>query len=90
VLLSEKPHTVDHLLSAGSRGLETGVEPRVLALEELNSLRRDNAFHAGCLEAFETRFRLKRSAAKGRELVTEMLDKLLQLREGGYFRTCAV
>jgi hypothetical protein len=90
VLLSEKPHTVDHLLGAGSRGLETGIETRVLALEELNSLRRHDTFHTGCFETLETRFRLKRSAAKGRELVTEMLDELLQLREGGYFRTCAV
>jgi hypothetical protein len=90
VLLAEEANPVDHLLSAIARRFEAGVETSVLALQELYPLGRDHAFDSRRLETLEACLRLQRPPSKGRQLVTEMLHQLIQLREGGDFRTCAV
>jgi hypothetical protein len=90
MLLPEKPDAVDHLLSSGTRCIETSGETGILFLEELNALRGDNALHAGRLEALDPRLGLKRATTERCELVTEVLDQHLQLRKCGYFRTYAV
>jgi hypothetical protein len=90
MLLSEKADAVDHLLGSRAGCLEAVVESGILLLKELDALRRDDTFRAGDLEALETSLGLEGAAAERGELVTEMLDELLQLREGGSFRSCAV
>jgi len=90
VLLSKEPHPIDHLLGAGARGLEASGEAGIFPLEELDALGRNHAFHAGGLQPLEARFRLKRAASKRGELVTEVLDQLLQLTKRRYFRSYAV
>jgi hypothetical protein len=90
VLLPEEADAIDHLLSPLARRGKTLRQPGILALEELNTFWRDDAFHSGRLERLEPRFRLERAAAKGCQLVTEMLDELLQLRECRDFRPYAV
>jgi hypothetical protein len=90
VLLSEEANSVDHLLRAGASRFETRGESRVLALEKVYSLGRDHSFHACRLESLEARLGLQRAPAKGRQLVTEMMHQLLQLRERSGFRPYAV
>jgi len=86
VLLFEKPDAIDHLLGSGTRRIESARESRVLSLQELDALGRDNAFHARRLETFEPRLSLKRAPAKRGQLVAEMLHQLLELRESGFLR----
>jgi hypothetical protein len=90
VLLPEEANPVDHLLGAGASRFETAAETGVLPLEELHSLGGDDSFDSARFETLETRLGLERATTKGCQLVTEMLYQLLQLRERGYFRTCAV
>jgi hypothetical protein len=89
VLLPEETDPIDHLLGAVAGRFEAAAQTGVLTLEELNSLRGDHTFDSGRLETLETRLGLQRAPAEGRELVTEMLHQLVQLRERGDFRTCA-
>jgi hypothetical protein len=90
VLLPEKAHAIDHLLGSGARGIEAVGETRILFLEKLNALGGYYSLHSGGLEALDPRLRLQRAATERRELVTQMLHQLLQLRERGSFRTYAV
>jgi hypothetical protein len=90
VLLSEETHPIDHLLGAGAGRLEARVETGVLALQELDALRRNNPLHSGGLQALETRFCLKRAASKRSELVAKMLYEQLELTKRRYFRPYAV
>jgi hypothetical protein len=90
MLLPEEAYPVDHLLGAGTSRLETRGESRVFPLEEVDSLRRHDSFHASRLESLEARLGLQCTPAKGGQLVTEMLHQLLQLRKRGGFRPYAV
>jgi hypothetical protein len=90
VLLPKEADPIDHLLRARARSLQPTVEAGVFPLEKLNALRRDNALASRCLEPFEPSFCLQRATTEGGELVTQMLDELLELRECCYFRTYAV
>jgi hypothetical protein len=90
MLLPQESNAVDHLLRSGTRGIEAVGEPRVLFLEELNTLGGHHSLYARRLQAFDARLGLQSTAAEGCELVTKMLDQHLQLRERGYFRTYAV
>jgi superfamily II helicase len=90
VLLSEKPHAIDHLLSAFAGGGEALGQTGVLTLEELHALRGDDALDSRRLEGLESRLRLQRATSKRSELVAQVLDQLLELRERGSFRSYAV
>jgi hypothetical protein len=90
MLLPEEAHPIDHLLGARAGGLQTTGETRVLALQELYSLRRDDSFHSGDLETLESSLGLERATSKGGELVTEVLDQQLQLGERRDLRSYAV
>jgi hypothetical protein len=90
MLLSQKADAVDHLLGPGARGIQPARESRVLLLEMLDALRGHNTLHSRRLEALDAGFRLESTAAERGELVAEVLHELLQLGEGGYFRTYAV
>jgi hypothetical protein len=56
----------------------------------LNAFRRHNAFASRRLETLQPGLGLQRATTECRKLVTEMLHKLLELRERGCFRTYAV
>jgi hypothetical protein len=90
VLLSEETNAVDYLLGAGPCGFETAGESGVLALQKLDALGGHDSLHPRHLETLEARLGLQRPTSEGRQLVTEMLDQLLQLRKCGSFRTYAV
>jgi hypothetical protein len=90
VLLSEKPDAIDHLLSPFAGGGEALGQAGVLTLEELHALRGDDAFDSRRFEGLESRLRLQRATSKRSELVAQVLDQLLELRERGSFRSYAV
>jgi hypothetical protein len=90
VLLPEKSDAVDDLLGARTRCVETSGESGVFALEILNALRRDDSLHSRRLETLEPRLGLQCAASKGRELITEVMNQLLELGKGGYLRPCVV
>jgi hypothetical protein len=90
VLLPKKPDAVDDLLSPRTRGVEAGGEAGVLALQELHALGRDHSLDSSGFEALEPRLGLKGATPERSQLVTEMLDQLLQLRKGSYLRPYAV
>ena len=90
MLLSEEPDAIDHLLSSRTGSLESTVETGILFLEELDALGRHNALNSGDFQALESSFCLEGAAPKRSELVAQMLDQLLQLREGGPLRSYAV
>jgi hypothetical protein len=90
VLLPEESDSIDHLLCPIARCGESLGESRVFPLEELNALGRDNPFHSGGFEGLQARLSLEGTAAKGGQLVTEMLDQLLELSKCCDFRSYAV
>jgi hypothetical protein len=90
VLLPQKPNTVDHLLGTSTRCFETSGESGVLALEVLYALGRYYSLHSRRLEGLEPRLGLQRAASKRRELITEVMNQLLELRESRYLRPCVV
>jgi hypothetical protein len=90
VLLPEEPDPIDHLLCPIAGSGEALGQSRVLPLEELNALRRDDPFHSGRFEGLQARLSLEGTAAKGGQLVTEMLDQLLELSKSCDFRSYAV
>jgi hypothetical protein len=90
MLLAEKPNAVDHLLRPRARCIEAGGETGVLALQKLDALRRDYSLHSSGLEALESGLGLEGATPKRGELVTEVMDELLELRESRDLRPCAV
>jgi hypothetical protein len=90
VLLPEKPDAIDDLLSPRTGRVEAGGEAGVLALQELNALGGDYSLDSSGFEAFQPRLGLQGPTPEGSQLVTKMLDQLLQLRKGGYLRPYAV
>jgi hypothetical protein len=90
VLLSKEPNAIDHLLRPLTRSCESLGQPRVLTLEKLHPLGRYHALYTGRLEGLESGFGLQCATAKRRQLVTKVLDQLLELRKSGSFRTYAV
>jgi hypothetical protein len=90
VLLPEEANAIDHLLSSLARCGEALGKRRVLPLEELYAFRRGHSLDARRLKTLEPSFGLERPPAKGGELVTEVLDELLELCKGCSFRTYAV
>jgi len=89
VLLPQEANTLEHLPRPAPRRVEPFRQESVLALELLYALRGDRARSAARVELLDLRFRLQRSAAETRELVTQMTHELLELGEC-FFRTYAV
>src|SRR5688500_15597293 len=90
MLLSEKANAIDHLLCTCSCRVEPVSEAGVFPLQVLNTLGRDDSLHSRRLQTLQPRLSLQSAAPEGSELVTQVLHELLELREGGYLRPCAV
>jgi hypothetical protein len=90
MLLTQEADAVDHLLGPRARGIESARESGVLLLQVLDALGGDYSLHSRRFEGLDAGLGLQRAAAERGELVTEVLHQLLQLREGGCFRTYAV
>ena len=90
MLLPEKPNPVEHLARSSARRFQPFSELRVFKLEPLDALGRQFRAAARAFNRLHTSFCLKRSAAKGRQLVAEVTDELLKLEKRFDFRTIAV
>jgi hypothetical protein len=90
VLLPEETDAVDHLLGTLASSRQALVETGILSLEELDALGGNDALDPGGFKRLQPCLSLQRTTTEGCELITEVLDKLLELRERGFFRTYAV
>jgi hypothetical protein len=77
VLLPQESHTIQYLPRSGASRFEPSLEIGVFRFESLDPLRCCARGAWRSLERLYTRLRLKRAAAKCRELVTKMPDELL-------------
>ncbi len=87
MLLAEEADTLEHDLRPAARGIESPSEIHVLGLELSDA---DARATCTVLEGFQMPFSLDRAAAKGSELVTQVVHELLELLQGYEFRSFAV
>ena len=86
-MLAEEADALEHDFRPAARGIEPPPEVHVLSLELGNA-----GAGSACtvFEGFEMPLGLDRAAAKGSELVTQVVHELLELLQGYEFRSFAV
>ncbi len=82
MLLAQKTDAIEHLPGAAAGFFEAHPQVGVLALELVDSLGACPGNAGRALECLHSRFCVQGAPAKRRQLVAEMLDESLEVREG--------
>jgi hypothetical protein len=81
VLLPKEADPVEHLTGSTASFLETQLQIRVFALELFDPLGTGARGGRRCLEGLHSRLGVQCAPAEGGELVTEVTNKLVEVRE---------
>ena len=90
MLLAKESDPVQNLASPGASRLQSLPQIGILALEPLDSFRRDFRAAARSFNCLHPRFRLQGAPAEGCQLVAKMTNELLKLVECLHVRMIAV